>query len=230
PLCTSCTTEHDVVPAATTVTKTANPASGTTVLPGETITYTLTVVVENSSLTQDLTLVDTLGAGLTFGAVTDAGAFTCSGALDCVLPAGSALGTYAMTYTATGDADATGTVDIIVTAVNPQGGDADPDCTACTTEHDIEPVAITVVKSANPDSGTEVRAGDTIAYTLSVTVANSATTQPLTLNDTLGTGLSFGEVTNAGAFACSGSLDCELPAGTLPGVYEIAYTAIVDAD
>src|SRR5690606_20612325 len=79
-------------------------------------------------------------------------------------------------------------------------------------------------------AGSEVRVGDTIAYTVAVTVANSATTEAFTLADTLGPGLTFGEVTEAGAFACSGALECVLPAGTVPGLYEVDYTATVGAD
>jgi uncharacterized repeat protein (TIGR01451 family)/fimbrial isopeptide formation D2 family protein len=230
PECATCATEHKIVPTETTVTKTANPATGSTVLPGDTIEYTLTVTVAKSTTTEDITLADVLGDGLSFGAVTSAGAFTCSGELDCTLPLGTDRGVYAITYTAKVDPDATGMVGNTVTATNPQGGDPDPICATCATEHQIKPVAITVVKSADPAAGTEVRVGDTIAYTVAVTVANSATTQPFTLTDTLDPGLGFGEVTDAGAFTCSGTLECVLPVGTLPGLYEVAYTATVGAD
>lgn len=229
PECATCTTEHQIVPTETTVTKTANPASGSTVLPGATIEYTLAVTVARSNTTEDITLTDTLGDGLTFGAVTGPGNFTCDG-LVCTLPKDSPVGSYAMTYTATVDADATGTVANSVEAGTAAGGDPDPTCTTCATEHMIEPVAITVVKTADPAAGAEVRVGDTIAYTVAVTVANSVTTQPFTLTDTLGPGLVFGAVTDAGAFTCSGALECALPAGTLPGLYEVAYTATVGVD
>jgi uncharacterized repeat protein (TIGR01451 family)/fimbrial isopeptide formation D2 family protein len=228
PQCATCTTEHKIVPTETTVTKTANPVSGSTVLPGDTITYTLTVTVAQSGMTEAVDLVDTLGKGLTLDAVTNAGKFTCNG-LVCTLPE-QGIGTYAMTYTATVDPDATGTVSNEVKASTAAGGDPDPTCTTCATEHTIKPVAITVVKSADPAAGAEVRVGDTIAYTVAVTVANSATTQPFTLTDTLGPGLVFGAVTDAGAFTCSGTLECVLPVGTLPGLYEVAYTASVGAD
>ena len=230
PTCTTCTTEHTIAPAETTVTKTANPATGSTVVPGDTIEYTLAVTVANSNTTEALTLTDTLGDGLTFGAVTDAGAFDCTGGLICTLPAGTSVGTYAVTYTAMVDADATGTVANSVVATNPASGDPDPTCATCATQHEIEPVAITVVKSADPAAGAEVRVGDTIAYTVAVTVANSVTTQPFMLTDTLGPGLVFGEVTDAGGFTCSGTLECVLPAGTLPGLYQVAYTAAVGVD
>src|SRR5690606_39134260 len=165
-----------------------------------------------------LVLTDTLGAGLTFGAVTDSGAFACAGELSCTLPAGTLPGTYAVTYTATVDADATGSVSNNVAATG-GGGDEDPDCTSCSTEHEVEATSITVVKTADPADGGEVRPGDTLTYTLTATVAISATTEPLVLPDTLGAGLSFGSVTDSGAFACAGELSCTLPAGTLPGTY-----------
>ncbi|WP_183426655.1 isopeptide-forming domain-containing fimbrial protein [Luteimonas sp. RC10] len=231
PVCTTCETEHPVVATAITVTKSSNPASGSEVSPGDTLTYTLTATVANSATTEVLTLADTLGAGLTFGSVTNAGAFTCTGALTCTLPAGTLPGTYTLTYTATVNADATGSVGNVVTATTPPGGnDPPPVCTTCETEHPIVATSITVSKSSNPASGSEVSPGDTLTYTLTATVANSATTEVLTLSDTLGAGLTFGSVTNAGAFTCTGALTCTLPAGTLPGTYTLTYTATVNAD
>ncbi|HRP71557.1 MAG TPA: OmpA family protein, partial [Luteimonas sp.] len=184
----------------------------------------------DSATTEIVTLTDTLGTGLTFGTVTDAGIFTCTGALTCELPAGTLPGTYAVTYTATVNADVTGTVGNSVVATNPPGGDPDPVCTSCTTEHPIEAPVVTVTKTSDPASGSEVRAGDTITYTLTAVVGNSATVQPLVLTDTLGAGLSFGAVLDAGAFACADALICTLPVGTLPGSYAVQYTATVDAD
>jgi fimbrial isopeptide formation D2 family protein/uncharacterized repeat protein (TIGR01451 family) len=230
PECATCTTEHKIVPTETTVTKTANPATGSTVLPGDTIEYTLTVAVAKSATTEDIDLADTLGDGLTFGEVKNAGVFKCSGGLDCTLPAGTAVGSYKVVYTATVDPDATGTVGNKVAATNAPNGDPAPVCDTCATEHKIKPVAITVVKSADPAAGAEVRVGDTIAYTVAVTVANSATTEAFTLTDTLGPGLAFGKVTDAGKFACTGALECELPVGTLPGDYAVSYTATVGVD
>ena len=230
PVCTTCTTEHPVVASAVSVVKTSDPASGTEVAPGDSLAYTLTVTVANSATTQVVTLVDTLGNGLTFGAVTAPGVFTCSGGLTCTLPAGTLPGSYAVSYTATVDADATGTVGNSVVARNPPGGDPDPVCTTCTTDHPVIASAVSVVKSSEPASGAEVAPGDTVTYTLTATVANSATTQVVTLVDTLGDGLTFGTVTAPGVFACSGGLTCTLPAGTLPGVYAVSYTATVDAD
>src|SRR5690606_39843395 len=52
----------------------------------------------------------------------------------------------------------------------------------------------------------------------------------LVLSDVLDAGLTFGGVESATGFSCSGSLECTLPAGTLPGTYTVVYTATVDAD
>src|SRR5690606_41411264 len=45
------------------------------------------------------------------------------------------------------------------------------------------------------------------------------------LSDVLDAGLTFGGVESATGFSCSGSLECTLPAGTLPGTYTVVYTA-----
>src|SRR5690606_29125779 len=145
------------------------------------------------------TLTDTLSAGLEFTAITNTGAFTCNTAnpLVCTLPAGTAVGTYSLTYTATVNAGATGTVN---NAVVGTGGD-NPTCVgACTTTTPVTDPAITYAKSA---SATQVKVCDVISYTLTSTLALPAAPPILTLTDTLGTGLDFTAVTDAGAFTCN---------------------------
>ncbi|MFT4256655.1 MAG: hypothetical protein QM599_06840, partial [Pseudoxanthomonas sp.] len=202
--------ETTPVGPVTSVAKTSSPESGTAVSPGDTIAYTLTVTVANAATNEDITLTDTLGDGLTLSGTLPTGCSANGQVVTCVLDAGAAVGTHAFTYSATVDADATDSVGNVVVATTPDGGDPDPDCTTCETEHPLSP-SITVVKSADPASGSEVAPGDTITYTLTTTIANSATTEVLTLADTLGDGLTFGEVTDAGSFSCSGSLTCTLP-------------------
>ncbi|CAN7671071.1 hypothetical protein LJR290_005331 [Variovorax sp. LjRoot290] len=85
-----------------------------------------------------------------------------------------------------------------------------PNCTGNNTSTATIGVwAMTVVKSANPASGSAVLAGRTITYTYTVTatVTGGATTQPVVLTDTLSTGLTFGTVSAPGAFVAV------LPAG-----------------
>jgi len=227
PTCTTqCGTDTPVADTGVTYSKSVL-APGATVSAGDVLTYTLTARVTNSPTTAVLTLTDTLSAGLEFTAITNTGAFTCNTAnpLVCTLPAGTAVGTYSLTYTATVNAGATGTVN---NAVVGTGGD-NPTCVgACTTTTPVTDPAITYAKSA---SATQVKVGDVISYTLTATVANSAATGVLTLTDTLGTGLDFTAVTDAGAFTCNAAnpLVCTLPAGTAVGTYSLTYTATVNA-
>ncbi|MGI4817558.1 MAG: isopeptide-forming domain-containing fimbrial protein, partial [Janthinobacterium lividum] len=219
---TNCETETPVTDPSVRYAKTADATGSVKV--GDTITYTLTAVVENAQLTEVFTLTDTLGTGLTFGGVSDAGAFSCSGTLSCTLPVGTVPGTYSLTYTATVNDQAIGSVKNAVV-----GTGSNPECT--TNCEVITPVMDPAVRYSKSADVTEaVKVGDTITYTLTAVVENAQLTEVFTLTDTLGTGLTFGSVSDAGAFTCTGSLSCTLPVGTVPGTYELVYTASVNAD
>ncbi|MFZ1795373.1 MAG: hypothetical protein WAU14_01350, partial [Dokdonella sp.] len=210
------------------VSKSSNPASGTSVNAGDTITYTLTAVVSNAALTSPLVLTDTLSANQTFGSVTVPGSFSCIGSVTCTLPTGTVPGTYTVEYTATVNANASGSVGNNVIASG--GGPTPPSCTTCSTTHPLSDPSISVSKVSNPASGTSVNAGDTITYTLTAVVSNAALTSPLVLTDTLSANQTFGSVTAPGSFNCIGSVQCTLPIGTVPGTYTVEYTATVNAD
>ncbi|NKI33545.1 hypothetical protein HFP89_00010, partial [Wenzhouxiangella sp. XN79A] len=94
------------------------------------------------------------------------------------------------TYTAVVDADATGSVGNSVVPTG--GGDPDPECPSCDTDHPVADPVIVVAKTSDPVSGSEVIAGQAISYTLTATISDAATTAPLVLTDTLGAGLTFG--------------------------------------
>lgn len=226
------TTPTAITPAAITVNKSAQPASGTQVAPGDVVQFTLTTTVANNELHEPLTLTDTLGDGFSFVAVTSPGAYTCNAAnpLVCTLPVGTAAGTYAVVYTATVDADATGTLRNAVVPGKPAGIDPAPVCQSCSTEHPVVPSTATVSKSATPPSGSFVQHGQAITYTVTTVIAGSATTQPVILTDQLDAGLGQVSLVAAGAYTCSGNLACILPTGTLPGSYPLVYTATVAAD
>ncbi|HSX65048.1 MAG TPA: hypothetical protein VLF15_09980, partial [Pseudoxanthomonas sp.] len=224
-----CTTSHDV--SAVTVAKTANPAAGTSVEAGDTITYTLTYNVTGGASSEPKLATDQLGAGLTFGAVSaisDAGQLSCtsSAPMVCTLAQGAPAGTYTVEYTASVNADATGAVTNTVSGVDCASADG------CSTSHDIS--TTTVQKSANPASGESVTAGETITYTLTFTVAGGVSAEAKVANDQLGAGLTFGAVgtISDAALSCTGDspLACTLAAGTPAGTYTVQYTATVDAE
>ncbi|WP_142122797.1 isopeptide-forming domain-containing fimbrial protein, partial [Pseudoxanthomonas sp. 3HH-4] len=234
----ACTTTIDTPvenPVVTYSKSVVLPSGQTEVSVGDTLAYTVSVTVANAPVTEPLTLTDTLGTGLDLGTVS-AGMFSCSGAnpLVCTLSAGTVPGTYTVTYTATVNDQATGTVNNAVVGT----GDDAPTCAGtCTTETPVTeplPPLVTYTKSAALPSGqTEVRVGDTVTYTLTTTVVNAVTTSDVVLTDTLGTGLAFGAVTSAGAYTANTSgapvLTFTLPAGTVPGTYTVTYTTTVNA-
>jgi len=204
--------------------KSALPASGTTVAIGQSISYTLTSVVASAPLSTALTLTDVLSPGLAFGAVTSNVGFTCSGSgpVVCTLPAGTAVGTYSVTYTATVTSAATTQVGNTVT---PSEGA----CTTCSTEHPL--VAVSTNKTSDVGDGTPVQKGQAIVYTVTSQVSgNGSLTAPLELTDTLGAGLTFDAIVNQGAFACQAGnpVRCTLPAGTAAGTYPVSYRVLVN--
>lgn len=228
----SVSTPTALTPAAITVNKVSAPASGAQVAPGDVVQFTVTTTVANNETHEVVTLTDTLSDGFTLVAVTNAGAYTCNAAnpLICTLPVGTAPGSYPLVYTASVDADATGTLRNAVVPTKPAGVDPDPVCQSCSTEHPVVPSTATVTKAADPVSGSFVQRGQTITYTLTTVIAGSVTTQPLLLNDSLDAGLGQATVVTAGAYSCSANLLCVLPAGTLPGSYALVYQVTVAAD
>src|SRR5690606_14037561 len=88
---------------------------------------------------------------------------------------------------------------------------------------------VTVDKTVDVGDGTAVSVGDTLTYTLTVTVANAATTADEVLVDTLGDGLTVGAVP-AGCLAAGQVVTCTLPAGSAIGIHSFVYTAVVNAD
>jgi uncharacterized repeat protein (TIGR01451 family)/fimbrial isopeptide formation D2 family protein len=227
PTCTNCTTTNPLKPKVT-VSKSSNPASGSNVSAGDLITYTVQVVVANAPLANLLTLTDTPSANQTLGIVTN-GPFNCSGTLVCTLPAGTAIGTYTLTYQMTVNANASGSV---TNALVPSGSD-NPICPgSCGTTHTLNPPLVSVAKTSNPVSGQNVVAGQTITYTLTATITQAALTSPLVLTDTLSANQTYvgvGAVNDGYTAGGSGSARTfTLPTGTVPGVYKVDYTATVN--
>ncbi|HET8940820.1 MAG TPA: hypothetical protein VFN13_02385, partial [Rudaea sp.] len=216
------------------VAKTADPVSGSTVTAGQQIEYTLTATVAHGPTTDSIVLHDTLGAHLTVVTPLPTGCTNVGQTITCTVASGKATGSYPFVYSATVDQDAIGTVHngVVIDSTH-GGGDPDPQCTSCTTTHDLSDPTIVYSKSSNPASGSTVNAGDTITYTLTATVSKAALTAPLVLTDTLTAGETFGSVTSLGGYTLGGTGQVHtftLPSGTVPGTYAVTYTATVNQD
>ena len=160
-----CATTH--VTPHYVLTKSSNPVSGSTVLPGETITYTLTAfndseaVLSGAVVTDDLSdvldnaTVQSVGPG---GVVTDT-------RLTWTLP----------TVRARSDRDAdirravdAGAYDETIGNVATPGPGGDCEAPAdCTTTHQTPHYTLT--KASDPANGSTVNPGDTVTYTLTAT-------------------------------------------------------------
>lgn len=127
-----------------TVRKSSDPASGSEVSPGQTVTYTLTVAVANTQTNAAVVLTDTLSAGQTFVPGSLPAACSATGqVITCTLPAGTPVGSYPFSYQTTVDASATGAIS---NAVVPTGAVC-PAAADCETRHPVAAV-LNVVKTA----------------------------------------------------------------------------------
>ena len=207
PGCTSnCSTNHTDNPvAAFNVVKSSFPASGTTVVPGQNIGYTLTASNAGNAATGQEVVADPIPAGTTY----ISGSASCGTVPNCSVAFASNTVTFtltsvaagasglALTFNVTVNANATTTIDNVATITG-------PGCTTgCSTNHTDNPVAsFNVVKSANPVSGSTVTVGQTITYTLSASNAGNAATGTETVTD----------VVPANSTYVAGSASC----GTVP--------------
>ncbi len=208
------------------IVKTIDLIEGQKAKVGDVLTYTVTATVSGSSLRSELTVTDTLGAGLDFGSVTVAGAYTCNAAnpLVCTLPTGTAPGTYAVTYTAIVNASAQTQVRNAVVGTS----DDEVNCVTCDVVTEVEAPIVRVNKSANPPAGSKVQVGQLIDYTVSVVVERSALISPLTLTDTPSEGLTL--LSTPQDCVLNGNvMTCTLPVGTPAGTYDFTYQGRVEA-
>ncbi|RIJ69839.1 DUF11 domain-containing protein [Nakamurella silvestris] len=188
------TTEHPV--PGFTLTKTANPPTGSTVVAGGEITYTVTGTNTGATVLDPVTLTDDLSKVLTNATLTGAPAASV-GAAPVIsgttlswtgsLPVG---GKVVLTYTVTvNDGVPAGTV-----VDNHVSGTAQP---PTTPEHPVPPITpppvetthstpgFSLTKTSDPLSGSTVRGGDTITYTVTGTNTGATVLDPVIITDDL---------------------------------------------
>ncbi len=202
------TTEHPV--AGFTITKTADPASGTVVQPGQVIDYTVTGANTGATTLAPASIADDLAEVLAHaeynadiatavdGTPVAAGAATLTGtdlAWSGTLQPGQVV---TITYSVTVGDDASGQVLSNVasgTATPTTPNPADPTGPQIPGEPIVPPTAVTqhpvlgsgftISKTADPASGTAVSAGDTIEYTVTGTNTGDTDLSPVAITDDL---------------------------------------------
>lgn len=180
-----------IVPAVSTYTveKTSDPASGEAVSPGDEVTYTLTVTQSgpdavDASLSDDLSGV--LDDAEMVGTVTSSiGTATLNGSsLDWsgTVPAGQ-VATITYTVKVKDRAGLAGGGGGDYTLGNVVTSDGCLTAADCETTHPVG--TYTVTKSVDPASGTNVQAGDTVTYTVTVTQVGTGAVTGASLEDDL---------------------------------------------
>lgn len=175
----SCSSARTLLPNVT-VTKSSSPADGTTVLPGGTLTYTLTFNntglaagnVDHTDLIagvlDDATITSLpTSAGLTVSPISG-DQFTVTGSV----PANS---TYTVTYEVEVNADGARGDNLLLNFVVPTGTNPPASCDAADTtctRHTIPQLEVTM--GSVPSSGTGLNTGDLVTYTFSFNSTGTA--------------------------------------------------------
>ncbi len=182
-------------------TKTANPASGTAVNPGQTIEYTLTGVNTGMTVLDPVVIHDDLSEVLNHATLTGDPVATIEG--EATVPQPTVSGTdidwegtlqigqtVTITYTVTLNEDAEGVI-----VRNHASSEATPPGLPPITPPDVETwhptPGYTFNKAADPVSGSAVTEGDVITYTLTGTNAGETALDPVVVNDDLAKVLEF---------------------------------------
>jgi uncharacterized repeat protein (TIGR01451 family) len=151
-----------------TLTKSSVPAPGSTVFPGDTITYTLTVTNTGTAVISGAKVQDDLSNVLdnaTLGTVGSGGSITGT-TLTWAVPDVAVDGTQTLSYTVTINTGAYGVALTNVATPQSPGGNCTTEA-ECTTTHYTPKWELT--KTSDPASGDTVKPGDTITYTLTAT-------------------------------------------------------------
>src|SRR4051812_9533369 len=250
------TTQHYTIPVGTSqqvidwfnapatanvhLAKSADPASGSNVLPSSTINYTLSYYNDGNLDASNATITDTLPAHTTFVDASPGGSYD--------------SGTNTITWTGmnvsqgTSAASPAGSVSfhVRVNADTPNGTELDntghiqvgqgTPIDSNTTQHFVKFPVVTISKSASPASGSIVQRGDRIDYTVTLTNTGLAAATAQTVTDTLPANVTVVEGSispapqSADAAHIVWSVDVPAAGEGGPGTTVLTYSVTVDAD
>ncbi|MBN6191290.1 isopeptide-forming domain-containing fimbrial protein [Aneurinibacillus sp. BA2021] len=198
------TTEHPVLGSGFTISKTADPASGTRVDPGSVITYTVTGTNTGDTVLDPATITDDLRDVLAHASSNDDATATrgdvrvADGTLNWsgrLLPGQDVVITYSVTVDATAGGEliantATGAATPLI-PTDP----SDPDSPTtpgtpitpppATTEHPVNEPGFTFAKTVDPATGTAVDPGTVLTYTLTAANTGETVLDPVAITDDL---------------------------------------------
>ena len=186
-------TEHPI--PGYTFAKSADPKSGTTVLPGQKITYTLTGVNTGSTVLDPVIINDDLSKVLDHAKLTGEPVVKITGADNA--PAATIDGT-ALTWTGSLQPGQTVTITYTVTVnADAAGATLRNHATSSATPPGLPPIVpppgetehpvpgYTITKTSDPASGTKVKAGQKITYTIVGSNTGATVLNSVTINDDL---------------------------------------------
>uniref|UniRef100_UPI000B2E3763 isopeptide-forming domain-containing fimbrial protein n=2 Tax=Rhodococcus TaxID=1827 RepID=UPI000B2E3763 len=233
-----CTT-HPVQVPGFTVAKTADPVSGTNVAAGQTITYSVTGANTGNTTLDPVVLTDDLSKVLDNAALVDGSLKATVDGVDATAPTleGATLSwtgaleagkSVVLTYQVKINDGVAGGVlvnnKVTGTAKPPTGPEITPP--PVTTEHPVKVPGFTVAKTADPVSGTNVAAGQTITYTVTGANTGNTTLDPVVLTDDLSKVLDNAALVDGSLKATVDGVDATAP--TLSGT-TLSWTGALEA-
>ncbi|MFF1943203.1 isopeptide-forming domain-containing fimbrial protein [Rhodococcus qingshengii] len=233
-----CTT-HPVQVPGFTVAKAADPASGTNVAAGQTITYTVTGSNTGNTTLDPVVLTDDLSKVLDNATLVDGSLKATVDGVDGAAPtlSGTTLSwtgaleagkSVVLTYQVKINDGVAGGVlinnKVTGTAKPPTGPEITPP--PVTTEHPVKVPGFTVAKAADPASGTNVAAGQTITYTVTGSNTGNTTLDPVVLTDDLSKVLDNAALVDGSLKATVDGVDATAP--TLSGT-TLSWTGALEA-
>ena len=178
----TCTITNTASDPSWVISKTSDPTTGSTVLPGQTISYTVTLSHVGGVMPANTVITDDL-SGVLANATFDSVQVT-SGSAQLVgstltWNTGSFTGSATMTYSVQVNAGAYG-VNLTNVVTPPTHGVCDPSCTTVQyTPH------YTINKTSDPTNGSTTHADEVVTYSLNVQNDSSAVLTGATATDTL---------------------------------------------